>query len=669
MKIKSILAGMFALAMFASCSNDSIDEPANKPAPGDSDAGLYMSVIVSMPNAGNGSRSFTDGNGGSTTGTEVGQPTENKVSSLLIVLAKSTDNSYVAHSFVDNNLTALNQGLNYTATGKITKSTLAEYYNTNPANTEVNVFVFCNPTSTLLGIFNNGNVPADWYNATCDIKEGESVWSDNNFLMSNYSIALRELPKTIDDWNAFTTESNPFNLSGHNNPGSTTDIDNSDSKGRGAIKVERAVARFDFRDGSKDDAAIKALNLPANTYPVVRAINTDGTAGDYIVNVTLNKMALVNMNNKFHYLRRVSADGTATGSQLCAPELPWYTDQNGKPVAGLTGNYVVDAYAAIKAGGNLNSGFSTYFNYPFFDDKGVVDNTEANNRWYVSRLDAVLANGANDNPDSWNNAGTYGSYKIWRYVTENTVPGVTNQVNGVTTGVVFKGKLVATDALLASTDENEQALAAALSNKDNKLGNTNEDPILYQFSGNLYCTWPSIRKQALAVSYNADTKEWNRTNTLYKAVFGDGGTGEDFDTEAQDTNSPNYMWNLWNEAQKPVGTLLTNFKAAVTAAGITIYQSSQDAEDGWGYYCYYYYWNRHNDNQVPGEMGPMEFAVVRNNVYKLAVTKISQLGHPRISENDPDNPDPGTPDEKGDVYMTVQCDVLPWVVRMNNIEF
>ena len=37
-------------------------------------------------------------------------------------------------------------------------------------------------------------------------------------------------------------------------------------------------------------------------------------------------------------------------------------------------------------------------------------------------------------------------------------------------------------------------------------------------------------------------------------------------------------------------------------------------------------------------MAPMEFAVVRNNVYKLAVTNISRLGHPRISDNDPDNP-------------------------------
>ena len=69
------------------------------------------------------------------------------------------------------------------------------------------------------------------------------------------------------------------------------------------------------------------------------------------------------------------------------------------------------------------------------------------------------------------------------------------------------------------------------------------------------------------------------------------------------------------------------------------------------------------------KMAPMEFAVVRNNVYKLAVTNISRLGHPRISDNDPDNPGPDTPDERGDIYLTVSVDVLPWVVRVNNIDF
>ena len=57
--------------------------------------------------------------------------------------------------------------------------------------------------------------------------------------------------------------------------------------------------------------------------------------------------------------------------------------------------------------------------------------------------------------------------------------------------------------------------------------------------------------------------------------------------------------------------------------------------DGVGYYFYYYYWNRHNDNELSATMGPMEFAVVRNNVYKLAVTGIAKLGHPRISGTTP----------------------------------
>lgn len=104
--------------------------------------------------------------------------------------------------------------------------------------------------------------------------------------------------------------------------------------------------------------------------------------------------------------------------------------------------------------------------------------------------------------------------------------------------------------------------------------------------------------------------------------------------EGQDVNSPNYLWHEWNGAGK-TDDALQLFKKAATKNGITLYQSSEDDGD-WGYYCYYFYWNRHDNNDNAGVMGDMEFAVVRNNVYKLAVTKINRLGHPRLSENDPD---------------------------------
>ncbi|MDE5761385.1 MAG: fimbria major subunit, partial [Bacteroides sp.] len=56
-------------------------------------------------------------------------------------------------------------------------------------------------------------------------------------------------------------------------------------------------------------------------------------------------------------------------------------------------------------------------------------------------------------------------------------------------------------------------------------------------------------------------------------------------------------------------------------------------------------------------------------VYKLAVLNIKKLGHPRVTENDPDPVTPETPDEKDEVYLDVKVEVLPWVVRINNIEF
>ena len=62
----------------------------------------------------------------------------------------------------------------------------------------------------------------------------------------------------------------------------------------GTILVERAVARFDSKDGSKNKD---------QTYVVG---NDEGNA---TLKVKLTKMALVNMSRDFYYLRRVSDNG------------------------------------------------------------------------------------------------------------------------------------------------------------------------------------------------------------------------------------------------------------------------------------------------------------------------------------------------------------------------
>lgn len=202
---------------------------------------------------------------------------------------------------------------------------------------------------------------------------------------------------------------------------------------------------------------------------------------------------------------------------------------------------------------------------------------------------------------------TLNDYYVWQYVKENTIPGTTIQENGISTGVAFKGEIASTDPTISA------AMTA---------GET-----LYVFEGVLYGSWNDIKalveaktaSEALTFAYNA--------------------------VEAVDTP---------------------------TAANYAQYGFKGFSPDTDGkYYTYYYYWNRHNDNGNNEDMGVMEFAVVRNNVYKLCVDEITTWGHPTPGGNDPDpDPvDPSDPDESSEYYFKVTVKVLPWIVRVNHIGF
>lgn len=81
-----------------------------------------------------------------------------------------------------------------------------------------------------------------------------------------------------------------------------------------------------------------------------------------------------------------------------------------------------------------------------------------------------------------------------------------------------------------------------------------------------------------------------------------------------------------------------------------------------GYRSYYKYWVRHLDNNKNNVMGVMEFAIVRNNLYRIVVANVKDIGEPVLTIN------PDTPDE-GETYLTVILNVKPWIVRdLTNIE-
>ncbi|MDE5877594.1 MAG: Mfa1 family fimbria major subunit [Muribaculaceae bacterium] len=698
------LIGLMGLSLLTACSDDVVQNTEPTPVVAAEGDGVFMSINIQLPN-GRDTRSYTNGDDSSNGGTEVGTDAENNINEVLLVLANN-NNGFIAAATINNNkLIKLTAGdaQAYRATSKFSKTDLNNFYQTytGEGNPIVKVFLFVNPNAGIVNAIEAAKkTPGStgWVNAICTLTADQlnTLWTDNKFVMSNLYMAERELPANLDKWAAYSLESHAFDLSGFNNAGTDDEIDNQNSN-RGAVRVHRMAARFDFKDGSPAETG-------PNTYNVLSVRNDDGSAGEPLVQVRLNKMTMVNINNKMYYLERTSPDGMSTDAVILGPEKPWYVDANGKPITitgdngqpvTVSGNFVVtpwsDDFQTLTDGEFTKADFDKYFLSPFFNNEGsTINGWVPGGRWagYTYKIDDVLTQ-RSDNYDKK-------EYHFWRYCTENALPDPENEneVNGLSTGVVFKGKLIATEKAkdygYIGTDvpnDEELTLFDVLNNTGKvKLGDTNKDPIIYMLNNTLFVTWHNLYLDAIAQSFNPETEEWNRASSLYQAVFGNGGTGYSYiKTEAgegqeaviytdplpQDETSANYLWNQWDKAGRPASgnPATTAFKDAATAAGITLYQSSQDADDGWGYYCYYYYWNRHNDNGNNGVMGPMEFAVVRNNVYKLAVTNLRQLGHPRQPENDPDRPKPNTPDESDNVYMTVTAEVVPWVVRINNIEF
>ena len=80
--------------------------------------------------------------------------------------------------------------------------------------------------------------------------------------------------------------------------------------------------------------------------------------------------------------------------------------------------------------------------------------------------------------------------------------------------------------------------------------------------------------------------------------------------------------------------------------------------------CYYYTSEiKHFDNGDNSNMGYMEYAIMRNNIYSLAIKGIRFIGDPFLE------PVPGKTNESGKVALDIEVQIVPWIVRYNDIEF
>ena len=88
-------------------------------------------------------------------------------------------------------------------------------------------------------------------------------------------------------------------------------------------------------------------------------------------------------------------------------------------------------------------------------------------------------------------------------------------------------------------------------------------------------------------------------------------------------------------------------------AGIDVYENGR---------CYYYSAQiKHFDNGVDA-IGVMEYAIMRNNIYSLAVKSIKEIGDARVDVTE------NTPISDIRAYVDLEVSILPWIVRFNDLD-
>ncbi len=635
MKTKMLLAGLLAVGL-CGCTSDDLVNGVDSTSTVEN---VYMQFTLQTPTTRSQTTSgedieYVESDDGLV---EVGQGDENTVNKLFVVLTQTQlttgTEKIIATSEPDASLIHSAGEDEYVVT--FSSDEIANI----AGEDNVNVFVFCNPTQTFIiaattaanaeTAFDEAYTLASTKDANGVItEEDDTPWSSSSgFLMSNaYKHTITQLPSTFENYRSVAT---PYDM--------------------GEVSVERSVARFDYKDGSGN------TNNP-NTYSITDYDDVSIVLDD-AATITLTDIALVNLSKSFYYLRRVSNDGkdTKTGDGFAYSGVEWFTPAAGEDPA--KGNYVVDTDESVK-NGYSGTDMSDYFDYD-------MTNTGFSDLNWES-LKAIF-DGTADKEETWNSGENHSStkddYYIWRYATENTIPSsTTNQKKGITTGIAFKGQIMPTEA--ASED-----LQAAMTN-----GET-----IYVYENKLYGSWDMIEALYDKVEEGTLTTPTDYESSLISAYkeyldfcveYYNDNYQSYYDAHYADYYEDYYIENNGDEdaanasALEQIKTELE--EAAKVPSQAEAHFTGYAPDDEGNYYAYYYYWNRHNDNDEPNNMGIMEFAVVRNNVYKLSVSQIVKYGHPVDNTTpDPDPEEPNNPDESEAAYVRLAVKILPWTVRIN----
>lgn len=569
---KYLLCAVFALAL-AGCAADSdiaTGDDAGKAGKGKA----YVTLSLSMDNVAPATRAYPTG-GEAGDGYERGQSYENVVSSAVAFFYSADGVNAAATTLIDG-VAEFNR---FTAGDGITpvdkKIYTAEPQQVALDNGEYSVIVVANPGDD------------KWWNGTNltlgDVrdhiyKEAWKVDADgnySNFLMTSADDATLTL--TPD-----ATQQDPAEV---------------------AVKVERVAARIDYNA----DEQVYECKDPAYTEATVQitgaAIVNNLTAGSYL-------------------LKRVNATVSADGATYLGDET---VGSDGVPT-----NYVIDPWTVAKTEGNPPFTIDGTSGRPASDLYGV---------WFGNQSSQTLTSELLK-PGYWAalctpgtalahvDGGTPGYNRIG-YTLENTTAADCAGPR-YTTGVVFKAKFNPADGSIA---------------------NYTADSTFFSLGGRLYASMQDM----MAVVYGSrvfegfDSNIQNKTNWAgvkewAGTLLSDDPSGyvdflenecaahaDNMEEKLTESDKARLLWSAYmlaecgySATQSAGGawkvTINANGKNTRTALRQHEVRTYEDAQ------CYYTWWVRHGNDGKADANGLMEYAIVRNNVYKLDVRSVYSIG-------------------------------------------
>lgn len=346
---------------------------------------------------------------------------------------------------------------------------------------------------------------------------------------------------------------------------------------KATVNVERMAARLDY----KAEASYTCTD-PAYTGATVEitgaALVNNLTAGSYM-------------------LKRVAS--TVDG-------VPTYLG-NETPDAGVQTNYVLDPWTADKTSANNSftiGGEVKTAEYLYGEWFGNI--SQDPNDWaaYVQPGTEV-----SDGTEQWQRIG---------YTLENTT-AAEEAGKRYSTGVVFKAKFHPQG--VANYTDGETFFAYGT-----KIYASMED-MMAGFYGSEFAdldnitsctTWGDVKQFIASTLLTNDPSGYNK----YLEGLAEGKDDSETVANASSLTWSNYMLNECGYSKDENGKVVLDQNDKVTRIALKPY-GTRTYEDAT---CYYTWWVRHSNDNDDTKKGIMEYAIVRNNIYKLTVNSVYSLG-------------------------------------------